>query len=310
MHSHSSHSHGHHHHGMDAYVMSGRLGRVFLIGIALNLLYVIVEGAAGMWYGSMGLLSDAGHNLSDVASLVIALVAFRLAARRPTARYTYGYRRATIEASFINALILGVAIILIYIESVGKLIHPESTNGDAVAWVAAAGIVVNGVTAWLFVKDKGRDLNVKGAFLHMLADTLVSVGVVISGIVIHFTGWNVIDPIVGIVIASIIAFSTWRLLRESVSLALDGVPEGIDIGDVERRISEVPGVRGVHHVHIRALSTTMNSLTAHIVIDNPEQIDRIVCDVKNELAACGISHSTIEAETRGSGCDGDCGCAG
>ena len=166
------------------------MNAAFIIGIALNAVYVAIEIAFGLIYKSMGLLSDAGHNLSDVASLIIAMVAFRLMSHKPDERHTYGYKKFTIQASFINALLLYIAVGAILVESVGKLLHPEAVDGDAIAWVAAAGVVVNGVTAWLFMRDKSRDMNVKGAFLHMAADTLVSVGVVISGIVIHFTGWS------------------------------------------------------------------------------------------------------------------------
>lgn len=184
------------------------LNAAFIIGISLNAAYVIVEAVFGFLYNSMGLLSDAGHNLSDVASLVVSMVAFKLMSRKPNSRFTYGYKKFSIQASLFNAMLLYLAVGAILVEAIRKLIHPVAVDGDAIAWVAAAGVVVNGVTAWLFMKDKNRDMNVKGAFLHMAADTLVSVGVVVSGIVIHFTGWYVLDPIIGIVIAVIIAWST------------------------------------------------------------------------------------------------------
>lgn len=187
--------HFHHGHGGEAPVVS--LNAAFITGIALNAAYVVVEAVFGIVYNSMGLLCDADHNLSDVASLVIAMVAFKLMSHKPDIRHTYGYKKFSVQASPFNALLLYVAVGIILVESVRKLMHPAAVDGDAIAWVAAAGVVVNGVTAWLFMKDKKRDLNVKGAFMHMAADTLVSVGVVVSGIVIHFTGWYIIDPIIG-----------------------------------------------------------------------------------------------------------------
>ena len=193
----------------------GKLNAAFIAGIALNAIYVAVEAVYGFLYDSMGLLSDAGHNLSDVASLVIAMVAFRLMTHKPDIRHTYGYKKFTVQASFINALLLYTAVGAILVGAISKLMHPTAVNGDTIAWVAATGVVVNGVTAWLFMKDKNLDMNVKAAYLHMAADTLVSLGVVVSGIVIHFTGWYVLDPIVGIVIALVIAWSTRGLLAES-----------------------------------------------------------------------------------------------
>ena len=210
------HNHGHHHHDAIAADADGNLNRAFKLGIWLNVGYVAIEGVFGMLTDSMGLLSDAGHNLSDVASLVIALIAFKAARRKPDDRYTYGYRRATVDASVLNAIILYIAVAFILVESIRKLLHPAEVDGDVIAWVAGVGVFVNGLTAWLFMKDSKRDLNVKGAYLHMAADTLVSVGVVASGIIIHFTGWTLIDPIVGIVIAMMIGFGSYSMLSESL----------------------------------------------------------------------------------------------
>lgn len=232
------HHHGHeHHHDIDV----SNLNSAFILGIVLNTAYVVVEAVYGLIYNSMGLLSDAGHNLSDVATLIIAMVAFKMSQRKPTERYTYGYRKMTVQASLINALLLCVAVGAILVESISKLIHPEAVDGDAVAWVAGVGVVVNGITAWLFMRDKNRDLNAKGAFLHMAADALVSVGVVVSGIIIHFTGLYVIDPIIGIVIAIIVGWSTKDLLQKSMRMSLDAVPDGIDYEKVRQAISDVPG---------------------------------------------------------------------
>lgn len=295
---HPAHPHIHHH---DEEKLKS-LNAAFIIGIALNSAYVVIEAVFGLMYGSMGLLSDAGHNLSDVAALVIAMVAFKLMSRKPDARHTYGYKKFTIQASFINALLLCVAVGAILMESVEKLFHPEEVDGDAIAWVAAAGVVVNGVTAWLFMKDKGRDMNVKAAFLHMAADTLVSIGVVISGIVIHFTGWYVLDPIIGIIIALIVAWSMRGLLVESTRMSIDTVPESINMPELEKALESVDGVTSIHHLHVWPLSTTENALTVHVVISDVGQLDHIVAEAKRKAKEHGVNHATIEAETKASPC--------
>lgn len=254
--------HDHHHH-----LPVDHLNRAFVLGIVLNLVFVCVEFGAGLWFDSVALISDAGHNLSDVVSLVLSLIAFRLARVKPTASYTYGYRKSTVLVSLLNACILLVAVGVILVESVRKLYDPQPVDGDSIAWVAGIGIVINAFTAWLFIRDKEKDLNVKGAYLHMAADTLVSVGVLVSGIVIRLTGWYAIDPVVGIAIALVILFSTSKLLHDSLRLSLDGVPVGIDSERVRRSITETdPRIEDVHHVHIWAISTTQNALTAHVVV--------------------------------------------
>lgn len=284
-----------HQHHKAAYT---NLNAAFKLGIALNVAYVAVEAAFGFAYNSMGLLSDAGHNLSDVATLSIALIAYRMSQRPTTKRYTYGYRKMTVQASLANAVLLLAAAGVILIESISKLIHPEAVDGDVIAWVAGIGVVINGVTAWLFMRDKDKDLNVKGVFLHMAADALVSIGVVVSGIVIHFTGWYVIDPIIGICIAIVIGWSTRSLLHESMRMSLDGVPEGIDYEQVKAAISGIDGVKNVHHLHIWPLSTTMNAMTTHVIINNPADMDRIINDIRTKMQQMGIRHSTIETETK------------
>lgn len=300
------HHHGHeHHHDIDV----SNLNSAFILGIVLNTAYVVVEAVYGLIYNSMGLLSDAGHNLSDVATLIIAMVAFKMSQRKPTERYTYGYRKMTVQASLINALLLCVAVGAILVESISKLIHPEAVDGDAVAWVAGVGVVVNGITAWLFMRDKNRDLNAKGAFLHMAADALVSVGVVVSGIIIHFTGLYVIDPIIGIVIAIIVGWSTKDLLQKSMRMSLDAVPDGIDYEKVRQAISDVPGVKSVHHLHIWPLSTTVTAMTNHVIISDPLEMDNVINDIRKKMQSMGIKHSTIETETKiSSGESTECPC--
>lgn len=294
------HHHDHHHHEITS------LNKAFIIGISLNLAFVVAEFVSGFWYNSLGLLSDAGHNLGDVASLVLAMLAFRLAKVHPTDSYTYGYKKSTVLVSLLNAVILLVAVGIIIAESITKLLHPQPVEGDAIAWVAGIGVVINAVTAWLFMKDKDKDLNVKGAYLHMAADALVSIGVVVSGIVIAHTGWYIIDPVIGLVIAIVIIISTWGLLRDSLRLSLDGVPAGTDIGKVEEVIHAVEGVKRVHHLHIWAISTTETALTAHISIDNIADMEHIKQEIKQELQQVGVQHATLEFETVGTAGDRLC----
>lgn len=294
-----THEAHHIHHGSAALKS---LNAAFIIGILLNSVYVIIEAVFGFIYNSMGLLSDAGHNLSDVAALIIAMVAFKLMSRKPNSKHTYGYKRFSIQASFINALLLCVAVGAILVESIEKLIHTTAVDGDAIAWVAAAGVVVNGVTAWLFVKDKGRDMNVRAAFLHMAADTLVSIGVVVSGILIQFTGLYIIDPIIGIIIALVIAWSTRGLLIESSRMSIDAVPESVDMTELGKALASVDGVISIHHLHVWPLSTTENALTVHAVIADVTKLDQIVAAIRSEAKLHGVCHSTIEPET----CDSTC----
>ena len=258
-------AHEHHHH--DHTVTS--LNKAFILGIALNVAFVVVEFAVGLYYGSMGLLSDAGHNLSDVASLLLAMLAFRLAQAHATPRYTYGYKKSTVLISLLNSVILLVAVGVIVAESVGRMLHPAPVEGGAIAWTAGVGVVINGFTAWLFMKDKDKDLNVKGAYLHMAADALVSVGVLVSGVVISWTGWTIVDPVVGLVVA-------------------------------------VPGVKAVHHIHVWAISTTENALTAHVVLAELPRMETVKRQLKAELETAGIHHVTLEFESSAEHCPGTC----
>ena len=286
-------THEHHHH--DHTVTS--LNKAFIWGIALNVGFVVVEFAVGLCYGSMGLLSDAGHNLSDVASLLLAMLAFRLAQARATPKYTYGYKKSTVLISLLNSVILLIAVGVIVAESIGRMLHPEPVVGGAIAWTAGVGVAINGFTAWLFMKDKDRDLNVKGAYLHMAADALVSVGVLVSGLVMSWTGWTVVDPIVGLAVAGVIVASVWSLTRDSLRLSLDGVPGGIDIAEIERKMEAVPGVRAVHHIHVWAISTTENALTAHVVLDSLSRMEEVKHALKELLGRSEIPHATLEFES-------------
>jgi len=293
--------HHEHHHEISS------LNKAFLWGIALNAIFVVVEySAAAFWSNSLGLFSDASHNLGDLASLILAMLAFRLAKVHPNSSYTYGYKKSTVLVSLLNAMILLIAVGIIVAESIGKLFHPKPVEGSAIAIVAGVGVIINALTAWLFMKDKDKDLNVKGAFLHMAADALVSVGVVVSGIVIYNTGLYIIDPIIGLIIAAIIVYSTWDLLHDSIRLSLDGVPEGKNLPEIKQRILSVPGVLDVHHLHIWALSTTETALTAHVVIKDCSQMEAIKQTIKNDLAKDDIHHATIEIEMPGLHCPDCC----
>ena len=296
-----THEHHHHHHQAEAADIASLRG-IYWVSIALNLAFVGVEAGVGLWKGSLGLLSDAGHNLSDVFSLVLALVAFRLAGTHGNKHFTYGYRKGSILISLLNAVILLVAVGAIVLESIHKLRQPVAVDGGAIAWTAAAGILVNGLTTFLLMRYRKSDINSRGAFLHMAADTLVSVGVVVSGIVISLTGWSVIDPIIGLVIAVIILVGTWDLLSESLRMTLDAVPEGIDPDEVLKKMENTPGVNSVHHLHIWPISTTETALTAHLVLEQDARSEDVVRTVKQTLREAGIHHATLETEQAGQEC--------
>ena len=295
----SDHEHHHHHHELSADAVKGR---AFLFGIVLNTLFVIGEFAAGFLFQSMGLLADAGHNLGDVSGLLISLAAFLLARKRYCQNYTYGFRKSTIWASLLNAAILLVAVGVIMTECIRKFLSPAEVGGWPIIITAGIGVVINGLTAFLFLREKEHDLNVKGAYLHMLADTLVSVGVVLSGVLILWTGWNIVDPLIGLVIAVVILFSTWGLLKESVRLAMDGVPEGIQVDVIREHLQEDPNVKAIHHLHIWPISTTENALTAHVVLNDLQQLDATGVRLHEELAEHGISHATLEFESPAAHC--------
>ena len=304
-HHHDHDHHGHHHHSHVGKLTS--LNGIFVFSIVLNLLYVVVEALVGFWQDSLSLLSDAGHNLSDVFSLVLVLIAFQLAKVHASKHYTYGYKKSTVLISLVNAILLLVAIGGILIESYHKFYEPTVIDGAVVSWTAGIGILINGLTVVLLMKGQQDDMNVRGAFLHMVADTLVSVGVVVSGVLISFTGWYVIDPIVSIIIAIVILISTWELLTGSLRLLVDGIPEGVDWEKVEAILKSHPQVKEVHHIHIWAISTTDNALTAHIVIDDLNALEAVKEHIKHQLKEANVSHSTLEFETPGGHChDHEC----
>jgi cobalt-zinc-cadmium efflux system protein len=244
-------------------------------------------------------LADAGHNLSDVMGLLISWGATSLERRGPTKRFTYGLRRTSVLAALANAILLLVSVGAIALEAVRRLREPEPVAGLTMIWVAAAGVLINGITAWMFIGGRKRDLNIRAAFLHMAADAAVSAGVVIAGFIILRTGWSLLDPISSLVIVVIILIGTWGLLRDSVNLALDAVPRGIDSGAVKAFLEQLPGVAEIHHLHVWGLSTTETACTAHVVKHEPELDDRLLKTIAHELhERFGIEHTTIQFERR------------
>jgi len=281
----------HHHHVPPDY------NRAFAAGVALNIAFVVVEAVFGVLSNSLALLTDAGHNLSDVLGLLLAWGAAALARRRPSARRTYGFSRATIIASLFSGLLLMGAVGAIGWEAVSRLMAPAQPAGKTIMIVAAIGVVINTATALFFISGKDHDLNVRGAFLHMAADAAVSLGVVASGALIFYLGYNWIDPVISLVIAAVILLSTWGLLRDSLNLAVDAVPRNVDPDAVREFLSSLPGVRAIHDLHIWAMSTTDTALTAHIVMDAFPDSDRYLDDVARVLQErFFINHPTIQLE--------------
>lgn len=298
----SDHHHDHHHHAPPADFAKG-YGRAFAIGIALNLAYVIAEAGFGLATGSMALLADAGHNLSDVLGLALAWGGLRLAARPASPRFTYGLKRSTILAAMANGLLLMLACGAITVEALRRLADPPAVPGTTVMAVAAAGIVVNGLTAWLFARGRKGDVNIRGAFLHMLADAGISAAVVVSGLIILKTGLYWIDPALSLVVVAIIVRGTWGLLRESTALALDAVPPGIDPAAVAEFLKAQPGVTTVHDLHIWPIGSADAALTAHLVIPQGHPGDAALAGMAHDLDhRFGISHATIQVETGAADC--------
>lgn len=301
-----SHSGGHDHAGHGHSHAPASFGRAFAIGIVLNTIFVAVEATYGFMAGSMALVADAGHNLSDVLALALAWIASALAQRSPGGRFTYGYKSSTILAALANAGLLLVAIGGIAFETVHRISSPPQVEGWTMIVVAGIGIVINTFTALLFMRGSKDDLNVRGAFLHMAADALVSLGVVFAGAVILLTGANWIDPVTSLLIVVVIAWGTWGLLKDSVKLGLNAVPEGISVIDVREYLVTLPGVAAVHDLHIWPMSTTETALTAHLVMPGGHPGDIFLREVAEELEHHhGIGHTTVQVETT-SACDTGC----
>jgi cobalt-zinc-cadmium efflux system protein len=284
------HSHGHSHATAD-------YGRAFAIGIALNLIYVAAQAVFGLAAGSLALLADAGHNLGDVLGLGLSWGAVLLGRRGPSSRYTYGLRSSSILAALANALVLLMVTGGIAWEALRRLGHPVPTEGGIVAVVAAVGIVVNGVTALLFASGRGKDLNLRSAFMHMAADAVVTAGVVVAGIAIALTGLLWLDPAVSLVVSAVIVYGTWDLVRQSLSLALAAVPQGVDAAAVRARLLAVPGVTALHDLHIWGMSTTETALTCHLVMPQGHPGDDALSHIAHELEErFNIHHTTLQIE--------------
>ncbi|QYJ07937.1 cation diffusion facilitator family transporter [Qipengyuania flava] len=299
-----THSHGHGHgHGHSH--APADFGNAFLIGIILNTGFVIVEAVYGWISGSMALIADAGHNLSDVLALMLAWGASVAAKRPPSQRFTYGYKSSTILAALANAGLLLVAIGAILFETLHRIAEPAPVEGETMAIVAGIGIVINAGTAALFLRGQ-HDINIRGAFLHMAADALVSLGVVIAGLAILWTGNAWIDPAVSLVIVAVIAWGTWGLLKDSIAMSMLAVPKGISETDVRTYLTGLPGVAAVHDLHIWPMSTTETALTAHLIMPEGHPGDALLREIQHALDHDhGIGHSTIQIE-REHHCESGC----
>lgn len=303
-----NHSHGHSHegHSHGAVVALTHVNKAFVVGIVLNLIYVIVQILVGLRINSLSLLSDAGHNFLDVGALALSLLAFKLNKAKATENYTYGYRKSSILISFFNAIVLLISIGAIGYESIYRFQHPPSLPGFVISIVAAIGILINGISAFMFFRNKEDDMNVKAAFLHLLADALVSFGLVLGGIVIHFTGLYWIDPVLSLIVCTVIIISTWSLLKGSLRLSLDGVPKNIDLNKIKDAASKINGILEIHHIHVWAISTTENALTAHLKVNmnaTMQQIQLIKKQFKHELEHQNINHATLEVEADNVNCE-------
>lgn len=305
-----SHSHEHNHAGHShehAPKSLENINSAFYIGIILNIIFTAIEFIYGYSTNSLALLSDATHNLSDVGSLILALIGMKLAKKTATLSYTYGFKKASLLASLINSILLvAVAGGIIY-EAIGRFTNPSPLAGTTIIVVSAIGVLINTVSAFLFFKGQKDDINVKGAFLHLLVDALVSVGVVIAGTIIYFTGWTLIDPIISLVIAVVVLISTWNLFNESIRLVLDGVPSSIKIKEIKKSLLEIEEIETVHHMHVWALSSTENAMTIHVVLkkyvfeeNNTEtplqRWERLKLVIRHKLLHHSVHHATLELD--------------
>ncbi|MEO5782469.1 MAG: cation diffusion facilitator family transporter [Ginsengibacter sp.] len=296
-----AHDHSHHHHAVAPANMSTR----FVVGIILNMAFVLIEVVAGIQQNSMALLSDAGHNLADVGALALSLFAFRLLKLKSNENFTYGYRKTSILVSLLNSIILLISIGIIVFEAAQRLFHSQPVQGLTISVIAAIGIAINFISAKMFFAHKEHDINVKAAYLHLIADGVISLGIVIAGIAIYYTNWFWLDPAISIVIAIIILKSTWQILKDSLRLSLDGVPVSIGLADIKKEGMKIKGIKDIHHVHIWAMSTTENALTAHLVLQNDInfiQEQKIKDELKHSLLHKNIHHITLETERENALC--------
>jgi cobalt-zinc-cadmium efflux system protein len=301
MSAHQPHDHSadaRHSHGQGRAHAPASFGTAFAVGIGLNLAFVAVEFAYGVLANSMALVADAGHNLSDVLSLAVAWIASVLARRPPSSRYTYGLGASSIVAALFNAVLLLVAVGAVAWEAILRLFHPEPVASGTVMIVAAVGIAINGATAWLFASGRKGDLNIRGAFVHMVADAAVSAGVVAAAAVMLLTGWLWLDPLTSLVVVGLIVWGTWSLLRDSLAMSMSAVPAAIDPQGVRRYLESCNGVTAVHDLHIWPMSTTDTALTAHLVVPGGHPGDEFLMRAASELRRrFGIGHTTLQIET-------------
>jgi cobalt-zinc-cadmium efflux system protein len=300
-------AHDHHHHQPTTF---SKVNAAFVFGIILNFVFVVVEAVTGFVINSLSLLSDAAHNLADVGTLALSLLAFKLLKVKPNDQYTYGYRKTSILVALFNSVILLVSIGGIAFEAVHKSLRPEPDPlpGLTIAIVAGVGIFINSISALLFFREKDKDINIKSAYLHLLSDALVSAGIVVGGVIIFYTGWNWVDNALSIIIAVVILFSTWQLLRESLRLSLDGVPENIEIEKIRSAALRIDGIAGIHHIHIWAISSTENAMTAHLVLKGNvthEREQTIKHNLRHDLEHNNIRHATLETEHENESCSAD-----
>ncbi len=297
------HNHADHHHH---YREIPNVNRAFIIGILLNSIFVIVEFVAGYIQSSLALISDAGHNLTDVFGLLFALFAFKMMKIKPTEKYSYGFKKISILASLLNAVLLIITTVVIFYEGFNRINHPEELQGKVISSVAFIGIIINALSAFLFFKDRDKDVNIKGAYLHLLSDALVSLGVVVTGIIIYFTNYYWLDTLISFAIGIVILLATWNLLRDSLRLALDGTPRNIDLQKVKDTILSFSEITNVHHIHVWALSSSQNAMTAHLVLKDNDvaKFESAKHKVKHLLEDMNIHHTTFEIESEE--CGEDC----
>ena len=301
-HDHGGHEHAGHSHGIGHVHAPANFGRAFALGITLNGLFVVAEVVAGFYGHSVALLADAGHNVSDILSLVLAWLASWLGTRPPSARFTYGLRGSSILAAFCNAVCLLLVVGALSLEAVQRLFDPQPVAGLTVMIVAGGGVLVNGITAWLFASGRHGDINIKGAYMHMMADALVSVGVVVGGGIILLTGWLWLDPVVSLGINLVIVLGTWSLLRDSFAMSMQAVPPGIEPQAVRDYLLGCGGVVRIHDLHIWPMSTTESAMTAHIVIPAGHPGDAFLHGTAEVLRdRFGIGHMTLQIETNEDG---------
>lgn len=290
----------HHEHSHGKVTALTKISNAFIIGIVLNLVYVTIQIIMGLKINSLSVLSDAGHNFLDVGGLALSLLAFKLTKSKATDKYTYGFKKSSILISLLNAVVLLISIGAIGYEALLRCNNPQPVPGCTVAIIAGIGIFINGFSAFLFFKYKDKDSNIKSAFLHLTSDAIVSLGLVVGGIVIYFTHLYWIDSLLSLLICLVILASTWRLLKDSLHLSLDGIPDSIDLEKIKKIAKNIKGVNDLHHIHIWAMSTMQNALTAHLSVSKKatnEEINKIKHELKHELKHQNIQHCTIEIET-------------